>query len=539
MEAEELLSVADTRAAEGDYAGALAAREQAYTRLRQAGETRSASRLAAYQIAFDHLALFGNKAVAQGWLERGIRLASASGDCAEAGWVALARALHAADTRERDRWTGVAERAAATFGDADLGFDALAYRGLATVERGRVGRGMRLLDEAVAAAYSGEVTSPVVAGEIFCKLMVACEQVLDVPRAEEWHRVVTLLEQRLDLAWASAICRMHVGAVWTVAGRWDEAERELARAIELYDATYRALRPAACARMAELRVRQGRLEEAERHLQEGREDGFASRPAARLAWRQAVSDIERRAAAAALSDAIRPRRDEPAVIPELALLVELKIACNEPEDAATTAARLTEVTTHDVGAALTAYARLAEGQVAASRASPDTADLLREAVRRFARARLPLEQATTGVALAEVLAESDPASALAECRAAAEILVSLDARSETDRASAVLRRLGGRGVPEPRATGVLTHREREVLSLVASGLTNPEIAERLFLSRKTVAHHVSNVLAKLGVRNRGEAAALWRRHDEPHEQRTRPLRAPRPPRSSHRPRRSS
>jgi DNA-binding CsgD family transcriptional regulator len=50
-------------------------------------------------------------------------------------------------------------------------------------------------------------------------------------------------------------------------------------------------------------------------------------------------------------------------------------------------------------------------------------------------------------------------------------------------------------------------REREVADLVALGATNPEIASRLFLSRKTVEHHVSNALAKLGLRSRAELAA--------------------------------
>jgi DNA-binding NarL/FixJ family response regulator len=76
-----------------------------------------------------------------------------------------------------------------------------------------------------------------------------------------------------------------------------------------------------------------------------------------------------------------------------------------------------------------------------------------------------------------------------------------------------LRERGVRGLPRgPRATtrenpAGLTAREVEVLELVGEGLRNADIAARLFLSEKTVGHHVSAILRKLGVRTRGEASA--------------------------------
>jgi DNA-binding NarL/FixJ family response regulator len=57
----------------------------------------------------------------------------------------------------------------------------------------------------------------------------------------------------------------------------------------------------------------------------------------------------------------------------------------------------------------------------------------------------------------------------------------------------------------------LTPREREVLALLADGRTNPEIAQALFISARTAGIHVSNILAKLGVASRGEAAAVAHR----------------------------
>jgi DNA-binding NarL/FixJ family response regulator len=70
----------------------------------------------------------------------------------------------------------------------------------------------------------------------------------------------------------------------------------------------------------------------------------------------------------------------------------------------------------------------------------------------------------------------------------------------------VQRRLGvGPGVDGPQA---LTPREREVVELLAEGLTNAELAGRLFISPKTAAVHVSNILAKLGMASRSEVAAF-------------------------------
>ena len=63
------------------------------------------------------------------------------------------------------------------------------------------------------------------------------------------------------------------------------------------------------------------------------------------------------------------------------------------------------------------------------------------------------------------------------------------------------------GQPAP-ADVDLTFREQEVLALLCQRLTDAEIADRLFLSKRTVEHHVANILGKLGVRNRREAAAL-------------------------------
>ncbi|GIH89886.1 AAA family ATPase [Planobispora siamensis] len=106
-----------------------------------------------------------------------------------------------------------------------------------------------------------------------------------------------------------------------------------------------------------------------------------------------------------------------------------------------------------------------------------------------------------------LLTAGDRAGALAEWERAVETAASLGAVPLSE----ALAELGRRARFTSAETGLLTSREQEVLALVAEGLANREIGERLFIAQKTVSVHVSNILGKLGVSSRTQAAAVARK----------------------------
>jgi DNA-binding NarL/FixJ family response regulator len=138
---------------------------------------------------------------------------------------------------------------------------------------------------------------------------------------------------------------------------------------------------------------------------------------------------------------------------------------------------------------------------------------LNSALDGFAKAQLPMELARTRLEMAYALVERSPEVAIAEAKAALEDFERLDAGQYADAAGALLRSLGAPIRTGPKGYGALTRREAEVLKLISAGLSNSEIGDRLYITRKTVEHHVGNGLSKLNLRNRAEAAGYALRQE--------------------------
>ena len=185
-----------------------------------------------------------------------------------------------------------------------------------------------------------------------------------------------------------------------------------------------------------------------------------------------------------------------------AMLAHLRAVSNHPGWRAVTAAQ---------AAAVAATADASEGSAALWQGAVDALVQGEGLVHELADTRLRLaeQQMATGA--------DDRAGA--EVLAAWELVEELHAQSLAARA-ARLASAAHVTLPRPAAgsssgaTAHLTPREQEVLALVAQGLSNRAIAERLFISVKTASVHVSNILAKLGVSSRTEAAAWAHAHPD-------------------------
>jgi tetratricopeptide (TPR) repeat protein len=239
----------------GEYDAALDARARAFAAYRSRGMPLEASDQARW-LAFLHGAVRGNEPAAQGWFARAQSLLDGLDEAPQHGWLALDRAPLTRDATERERLAVRALEVARRFDDRDLEFGALALLGESYVYSGRIAEGIELIDQAMAAVSGREVTSVVAVGDIYCRLLSACERTADVRRAEQWMATAEEFVARSGYVLVSTTCRMHYGGILADIGRWAEAEQQLVDALRQSERSYRAMRIYPLVRLADLRVRQ-------------------------------------------------------------------------------------------------------------------------------------------------------------------------------------------------------------------------------------------------------------------------------------------
>jgi DNA-binding NarL/FixJ family response regulator len=492
----------------GDVSAAVAARERAVEGYLRSGRSDDAARLAVW-VSHQHF-VGGRLSAARGWLARAERAVEDADVSAGQGWVAVERARHATNVEERAEHARRAVEIARETGDEDLEVFAVSLLGSAEVSAGRTDSGMRLLEEAMAAASAGRVRNVHTLAEAYCNLIAACTSAGDWERATEWCRLVDDFAREHETAPLYGACRTIHADVLLATGRWEDAERALESALDVHARYVPQMAVPTVAALAGLRVRQGRLAEAE-HLLVGREEHPESLHALahlRLAQGRPVvaAALLERGLLAAEGDAVQGTQ-------LLAALVDAHIACGDVDAAEDAAPMLAELAGRSGSADGDARAELAAARVhVAARRPQAAAEAARRSLAAFGRLGMPYEVAEARLELARALADDSPELAAEEARSAYAAFRELGASRARDEAAATLRKLGTPTGGLPRAAGELTAREHEVLDLLALGMSNGQIAATLVISEKTAGHHVSRILAKLGVRNRAEAAALAARN---------------------------
>jgi LuxR family transcriptional regulator, maltose regulon positive regulatory protein len=462
----------------------------------------------AVSLAADHYLRRGEHAVGNGWFQRAHRLLDGLDTCPEhamlAIWESYVAVIFQHDTAAARHLGTKAQTIAASLGAVDLEMLAQASLGFATVCEGDVPEGMRLLDEATAAAVGGEMTDPDAIVTTCCYLISACERVRDYDRAAQWCDRAIRLADRWSYRFMFAYCRSHYAGVLIWRGAWREAEEELMEATGELATTFPAMAAEGIARLAELRRRQGRIEESHMLLEQLEANPLRALGGKLAMLGRATLALERGDATTAGQLAERylrgvPVADQVERVDGLELLARAQATLGDHTQARQTAAELKAIASTIATPALWAKASFVDGMLAIAAGDHEAARrYFEDAVDMFERSGAPYETARSRLELAGVLSQLCHAQASAtETQVARDALQRLGAAKDQSRGSGSAR---------------LTARELEVLRLVARGLSDKEIGAALGLSEHTAHRHVANILSKLDVPTRAAAVALTAHH---------------------------
>lgn len=452
----------------------------------------------------------GDMAPAMGWIARGRRVLEESGEaCAEEGTLLVLTGLpmmFGGDPVSAMEMFRQAAEIAMRFGDNDTLTMSRLGLGQARCMTGSTTDGLALLDEVMVAVISGEVM-PLLAGICYCATISICNELFDLRRAREWTDALTRwCDAQPDLVPYRGNCLVHRCEIFQLRGAWPDALNAAREACEWLSGptTWDSLGSAHYQLGEILRLR-GDFAEAEEAYRKASQVGREPEPGLSL-LRLAQGRVD--VAAAAIRRVLDEATGPPSRARVLPAHVEIMLAAHDVPSAQASAAELEQIAGSTNAPYLRAVAAHASGAVLLGAGNPRAAlAKLREACNGWRDLEAPHEAARARVLLALACrAVGDEATAQLEMDGARAAFEELGAAPDLERVAELLG-------PRAGKPGGLSPREVEVLRLVAAGKTNRAIANDLVLSEKTVARHVSNIFAKLGVPSRAAATAYAYEHD--------------------------
>jgi DNA-binding CsgD family transcriptional regulator len=462
---------------------------------------------AAYCAGWIGTTLLFNGAVgpARGWLARAQRLLEDVPEETAVHGYALLPVMFRNESAGDLEAAAVAAAEAVSIGkrhrDPELMALALHAQGHMLVLAGRVPEGLALLDEAMVTVTTAEL-SPFVVGIVYCGVILACQEGFEVARAREWTLELTRwVDQQRDLVAFTGRCRVHRAEILQLGGSWSEAFAEAQVAVERFGTTKTAAVGLALYRQGELLRLRGEFKAAEAAYRDASRNGWEPQPGlAQLRLAQGNRDAAHAAVRRAFAEVTEPLK-RAALLPAL---VEIALAAGEVQEARAACLELSELAQQFQSAMLDAIVAHAQGAVALAEGdAPEALANLRTAQRIWLELDAPYEVARTRELIAQACCDlGDDEAGTLELEAARELFERLGAAPD-------LARVTMKGGPKHG----LSDRELEVLRLVAAGRTNREIAATLVISEHTVARHLQNIYAKLGLSSRAAATAFAFEHE--------------------------
>jgi len=434
----------------------------------------------------------GDEPQAMAWIGHAGRLVDEIGECAALGWFVevteLESNLKTGDVSAALRAARRVQDLGRRLDDLELIAMGLNGEGRALVRSGAVLDGLALLDEAMVAVLDGK-TSLFAAGTLYCHTIAVCHDVADIRRMARW---VDLTEQWIaavgPVIFVDAYCAVYRGRLHLVRGEWEEAERVALRAAADLDASRVKLAAEAWYVVGESRRFRGdhpRAADAYAKAHSQGRDPQPGRAQLQLSEGDAVG-----AATSLRSALVAVGADPLRRAPLCRAAVQVGIAAGRLDEAAAAASELIETASKYGTSGLQSMAADARGAVLLAEGRIEAAlPVLRDACQRWHELGAPNDAAGVCLRLAEAYrALGDEASASAELARAEEAYEQLGVHRA-----------------KSKAPDGLSRRECEVLTLVADGHSNREIAAALFISDRTVARHLTNIYNKIGVASRTQA----------------------------------